>query len=88
VNWDQTGRCQPFALRAAATGDLEVSLTHDRPNSFEMTLFIVDPDGSWMFGEGSPVQRTRIRVEAGLTYHFVVMSYDPPQDFDLTTTLH
>jgi hypothetical protein len=38
-----------------------------------------------MFGEGTPVQRTRMRVEAGLTYHFVVMSYYPPQDFDLTT---
>jgi hypothetical protein len=55
------------------------------PATFEMTLFIVRQDGSWMFGEGSPVQRTRIRVEAGLTYRFVVMSYFPPQDFDLTT---
>ena len=85
LTWDQTGRCQHFELRAAETGELEVSLTHMLPARFEMTLFIVRPDGSWMFGGGSPVQRTRIRVEAGLTYHFVVMSYFPPQDFHLTT---
>jgi hypothetical protein len=41
VNWDQTGRCQHFELRAAETGDLEVSLIHTPPKTFEMTLFIV-----------------------------------------------
>ncbi len=84
MNWDQTGRCRQFDISAGANGDLALSLAM-KPPVLEMTLFIVFPDGTWMFGEGSLVQRTTIPVAAGMTYRLVVMSYSPPQDFDLTT---
>jgi hypothetical protein len=78
-----TGRCRQFAFLAPASGDLGLVL--DQGRFAEMTLFIMFPDGTWMFGEGFPTQRTSVRVAAGTTYHLVVMSYTPPQDFALTT---
>lgn len=88
-NWDAGGQCRQFNLTAASDLSLEATLKRTPPwRGYEMTLFVVSPDGGWQAApEGTADTRVNLQIAAGATYALVVMSYAPPQTFELTTTL-
>jgi hypothetical protein len=89
VNWDATGRCRQFDITAARAGILDLWLGWSDPSPASiMTLFVVQPDGTWTYSPDSTTDvYTNVSVSAGLTYHLVVMSYTAPQDFQLMAAL-
>ena len=88
-NWDSGGQCRQFNLIAPRDGSLDVALKWAAiSRAYDMTLFFVTPDGGWMPApEAAGENRLNLRIVAGLTYRFIVVSYATPQDFELTTTL-
>ena len=78
--------CQRFALKAAVSGTLEVTVSSSPPSPFDGT--ILRPDGTiGVYGSvaAAPLRLT-IGVLAGLTYQIDVVPLRGP-DFTLTTTL-
>jgi hypothetical protein len=79
--------CQRYALTAPSSGTLEVALT---ASVFNFDVDIVGPNGSFVLYNASwrsPL-RLPIAVEARSTYEIrVIGGWDPPRDFELTTSL-
>jgi hypothetical protein len=88
-NWDAGGQCRQFNLTAPQDGSLDTTLKwNELSRGYTMTLFLVQPDGGWTFSpDGASDARLNVRIAAGSTYTLIVMSYAPPQSFELTTTL-
>lgn len=93
-NWDLSGRCRQYDLTALRDGTLEIRLAWTEPAwDRQMTSFVVNDSIGWITSEWSPVVRDvteawlRLPVRAGHPYHLLVMSYGPPQSFEMTTTL-
>ena len=82
-----TGPCQRFALTMPASGILEVTLSG---TPFNFDLDIVGPRGDFEIYSAiwvSPL-RVTIPVHAGSTYEIrVIGGWEPPREFELTTTL-
>ena len=87
--WDLTGQCRQFDLTATQDGTLEVRLSWSEP-VFEMTAFVVHPSVGWISSDWPIVgreARLRVSVTAGSTYHLLMMSYKPPENFALMATI-
>ena len=82
-----TGPCQRFALAMPAGGILEVTLSG---TPFNFDLDVVGPHGDFEIYSAiwvSPM-RVTIPVHAGSTYEIrVIGGWEPPREFELTTTL-
>ena len=89
VNWDATGRCRQFDITAARDGILDLWLGWSDPSPASiMTLFVVQPDGTWIASPDNTLDAyLNVSAAAGSTYHLVVMSYTAPQDFQLMAAL-
>jgi hypothetical protein len=81
-NWDATGRCQFFTVRAPVSGRLTVGLRW-AANALAMDAFFV-VNGLPTWGEGGTLV---VNVTADETLVVFVMSYAAPQDFTLETSL-
>lgn len=88
-NWDAGGQCRQFNLTVWQQGSLDVTLKWTAlSRGYDMTLFLITPEGGWLAApEGAGENRLNLRISPGVTYRFIVMSYTPPQNFELTTTL-
>ena len=90
--WDLTGRCWQYDLTPSGDGTLELRL-HWTDQHRTMTLFIVNDAIGWQSSDrpGTPLVGTEVPlnlpVSAGHTYHVLVMSYSPPQSFQMSTQL-
>jgi hypothetical protein len=78
--------CRRFALRPAASGTLEVTVSSGMPLPFDGT--ILRPDGTiGIYGSvGATPLRLALEVQAGFTYQIDVVPIGLP-DFTLTTAL-
>ena len=81
-NWDASGRCQFFTVRAPATGRLTVALRW-AANALAMDAFFV-VNGLPTWGEGGTLI---VNMTADENLVVLVMSYAAPQDFTLETSL-
>jgi hypothetical protein len=81
-NWDASGRCQFFTVRAPASGRLTVALGW-AANALAMDAFFV-VNGLPTWGEGGALV---VNVTADENLVVFVMSYAAPQNFTLETSL-
>lgn len=81
-NWDASGRCQFFTVRAPASGRLTVALRW-AANALAMDAFFV-VNGLPTWDEGGTLV---VNVTADENLVVLVMSYAAPQDFSLETSL-
>jgi hypothetical protein len=77
--------CQRFAVRASATGTLEVTL---RSSDNSTALDVVNPEGEAFAEFLGPVKRVSLPARAGAIYEIRLVIFErAPADFELMTSL-
>jgi hypothetical protein len=88
--WDLTGVCRRFKLETGTGGLLRARLRWSPPHQMDvMDLFAVSPDLKWVVSfDGTREELIETRVEPGLVYDLLVMTYAGiPIAFELTAEI-
>jgi len=75
---------------ASSDGTLRATLKWEGPSRgvYDPSLFLVSPNGAWVYSEDPwPERRLRFQGSTGQTYRIVVVSYQPPQVFEVLRAL-
>jgi hypothetical protein len=90
-NWDSTGRCRQYEMTPTTDGTLlgTLRLTGPSRGVYDTELFLLAPDGTWVWApESWPERRVSMQVRGGESYRLVVLGYGPfPERFDLVAVV-
>ena len=90
-NWDSLGHCRQFDVIVARDGVLRfiVEWSGAPRGIYNSELFLIAPDDSWEYAPDEwPEKRVSRRVQSGVTYNLVLISYGPfPDRFKLRSEL-